>query len=460
MALYQPPDPYNVTATVAAIAANIASTYGVDSTRLVNIALATMQQESGGNPQAVGDNGTSFGLFQLNEGGELGKLTRQQAFDPNINARTAITVIAQTLKANPQMSDGQIAAAAQRPADQSGYAASVNAILGGGGTGGTIGSAAQPAGAANSDLPPVDVAQDPAKLDQWIRQNQSSYGWLLDVDPKVKQLVEQQISAGNTANLMAMVEQTTWWKTTSSALRQYYENMAADPGDYSFTVAGSTASQTLANIMDDASGAGVTLTRQQAETIATDSMKWGWNPSQVKAAIGSMVTYGVGADGQVTTDAQTIVNHLDQVAGQYYQKPSPQVLQSWAQNIAAGTQTIDQYTAYMAKNAALQWTGMAGQIQQGYTPQQITDSLRTQLASTLAVDPTSIDFVNDPGFSKILDYVPPGSTDPTHRMMTQSEALQYVKSTPSFGYQNTQGARDAAAQLETTLSQAWGKVGQ
>jgi hypothetical protein len=39
-------------------------------------------RESGGNPNAVGDGGTSFGLFQLHKGGLLGSLTPQQARDP------------------------------------------------------------------------------------------------------------------------------------------------------------------------------------------------------------------------------------------------------------------------------------------------------------------------------------------------------------------------------------------
>lgn len=50
--------------------------------------------ESSFNPTAQGDNGTSFGLFQLHRGGQLGNLSEQQAFDPSINAQTAMPSIA------------------------------------------------------------------------------------------------------------------------------------------------------------------------------------------------------------------------------------------------------------------------------------------------------------------------------------------------------------------------------
>lgn len=106
-----------------AIVEKIATSLGVDP----NLALATMKVESGGNPTAVGDGGTSFGLFQLHEGGELGSMTAQQAFNPATNAQTALSQFAAVQAANPTLTDpGSIAAAAQRPANPGGYAAEVN----------------------------------------------------------------------------------------------------------------------------------------------------------------------------------------------------------------------------------------------------------------------------------------------------------------------------------------------
>lgn len=93
------------------------------------LALSDAQQESGLNPTAVGDQGTSFGLFQLHEGGELGSLSPTQAFNPSTNASVALSVMGQVIQANPNISDpGTIAAMAERPADQASYAKSVDAI--------------------------------------------------------------------------------------------------------------------------------------------------------------------------------------------------------------------------------------------------------------------------------------------------------------------------------------------
>lgn len=99
--------------------------YGVP----VDLAIATAWNESGLNPDAVGDNGTSFGLFQLHEGGELGSLTEVEAKNPLTNAETALAVFKSTKPTTDIYGLGLWAAAAQRPADAASYAARVDQIL-------------------------------------------------------------------------------------------------------------------------------------------------------------------------------------------------------------------------------------------------------------------------------------------------------------------------------------------
>lgn len=104
------------------------------TTELKRTSVATAAVETGGtfSPTSVGDQGTSLGLFQLHRGGELGNLTQTQAFDPVTNAKVAVSHIADVLQlypSSPQTNLGVVAASAQRPANQTGYAASINADL-------------------------------------------------------------------------------------------------------------------------------------------------------------------------------------------------------------------------------------------------------------------------------------------------------------------------------------------
>ena len=71
----------------------VAQKYGVPTWLWEDIASV----ESGFNPKAVGDNGTSFGLFQLHIGGQLPAQYNnnpQPVFDPTLNANIAMPAIA------------------------------------------------------------------------------------------------------------------------------------------------------------------------------------------------------------------------------------------------------------------------------------------------------------------------------------------------------------------------------
>ncbi len=123
----------------ATVITQIANQFGVPP----NLALAIAQNESGLNPNAVGDNGTSFGLYQLHIGGELGNRQPAAVMGQNmiVNATIAISTIAAIMRANPGATPGAIAVLAQRPkgyipgmtaqqANGTQYAATINAMLG------------------------------------------------------------------------------------------------------------------------------------------------------------------------------------------------------------------------------------------------------------------------------------------------------------------------------------------
>lgn len=106
----------------------IASQLGVPA----NVAIAMAQEESGLNPNSVGDNGTSFGLYNLHQGGELGSMSPQSVLGVGgeaLNARTALGELSSVMRAHPGMDPGQAAAMAQRPANQAAYAAAIDNLI-------------------------------------------------------------------------------------------------------------------------------------------------------------------------------------------------------------------------------------------------------------------------------------------------------------------------------------------
>jgi hypothetical protein len=132
VATYRPTGAGNQAGTVADIITSVADTQGVDPTA----AQADAWHESGMRPTAVGDGGTSFGLYQLHEGGELDDLPGPtladriaQADDPATNATQALSVVAGVRATEPTASWGQVFADAERPANKAAYATAINQLI-------------------------------------------------------------------------------------------------------------------------------------------------------------------------------------------------------------------------------------------------------------------------------------------------------------------------------------------
>jgi hypothetical protein len=281
---------------------------------------------------------------------------------------------------------------------------------------------------------------------------------------------------------------------------QYLTGLAANPLEYQFSAPGAKtkngqpAPQTLADQVltqvEMVAGGGqnpVNLTPAQAKEVAKAAMQSGGpTPSDqliqsliaryvtvappapttttVTAPGGDMITGPNGPVKQVTTTtpgvapaglgavttAPATLQQLRTQASDYFVQPSDQVLQNWARQLIAGTQTQQDFDAYLASQAAMKYPGMAPLIQQGQQPTAIADNLRNLASSTLEIDPTQVNFTSNPQFTKLLDGGANGG------MMTTSEAGDYLRALPQYQY--TTGARAQAATATQAILETFGRV--
>jgi cell wall-associated NlpC family hydrolase len=126
------------TPSTAAVQAIVEAAHELGVDPILALADATKETGHPGDVNSIdpsnttGDRGTSIGIYQLHWGGELNQLgptfeeAKAKALDPLTNARTALQQFAAVARAHPEYTPGQIAAAAQRPADPVAYAADVD----------------------------------------------------------------------------------------------------------------------------------------------------------------------------------------------------------------------------------------------------------------------------------------------------------------------------------------------
>lgn len=301
-------------------------------------------------------------------------------------------------------------------------------------------------------LQPGNPGQPSLALDAQARKMYGSDAWMLNI-PEIRTVLEQGAQQGwDQGTLEAKVRSTQWWQTTTQAQQEFLHLQATSPAELNFDNPGSRAQTTLQQVMSDASKAGYPLDQATARSLAMKAMQFGWNDQLILTAITAQTQYANPATW--ATNAPPIAHQIAQTAAEYFQKLDPASTATWANQITSGQQTFDTFKAHLSDQAKQKWVGMANQLDQGLTPYQITSGLRSDAAQTMETDPTRIDFLNDPVYQKLLDYVPPGETG--HRLMTHSEATTYLKSQPSWGY--TQQARDQGGSLAKNILTTLGRI--
>jgi hypothetical protein len=313
------------------------------------------------------------------------------------------------------------------------------------------------AGAAGGGGQAPSMADIPA-LDAYIKQNYPDQAWMLAV-PEVRQVVEKAVVAQETpAQVQADLQQTSWWKHTAQSMITYQNMLHSTPEELNFGDPGSKASAALATAHSAAAGMGLGLPLTVLKSVALEALKYGWNDTQVTQKLGSLAWVHTAAGGGVTSNDPQMLAQLTHMAGRYLYNPDANVLNSYAQAIAAGTMTMDAFQAFLAAHTAQKYPSLGDQIRAGNAPGDIVDPLRQEVARIMEINPNAVNFVSDPFYAKILNYTPPPVAGKAQapRVMTTSELDAYLRN--SSQYAASQNARDSAGAMSKSIVTAFGKV--
>lgn len=443
--------------TVKSIIIRVANELGVDP----QLALAIAQQESGFDPNSIGDNGHSVGLFQLNDQGEGAGMTVAQRQDPETNARIALTQVAAVAKAHPDWSPGQIAAAAQRPRDQVAYSAAIDGIMGqpgGSGAGAaTLGSTPAPSTGVAPDVPydPNSQYAITPQAEQWLKANNPDDAWMLSMPGTQGQELRNILGyiganhVTNTATIQGLIDSSQWFRTHDAAQRGWQQTYATKPQDAARAIQTSKAT-----IMTQAKQAGVTLTDDQLNTLAINDNYYGWTPQELNYAISSYLP----AATQPTAGgaAQVEFQALKAKATQTWGVPtSDQQIEQWVVQISAGMQTEAGVDALLKQQATSLYPTLSDQFARGFTFAQATDPYKQIAAQYLNVDPNTINFT-DPKWMAALSQVDQKTGQRTE--MGLDAWTNKIRSDPSYGYQNTNMGKNEMVGLANSAAKALGVI--
>lgn len=458
--------------SVSDIIAEVAREKGVP----VGLALAVAQWESGLDPNNIGDNGHSVGLFQLNDKGEGSGLSVAQRQDPRRNAEIALSEIANVYKREPNASWGQIATDAQRPASYTfpAYHAAINAAQAkyqnaddatviaayhsGAASAGTTPTSSTDATGGGSGVGAAGSASGLAAGTP--NELAASFGYssaFFNSDPSLKKLIDSYAGQDATnsqvqARFKADLMDTAWYKQHTAAQREWTQLQTSDPTEAAHQLL--TMQQQLAQ---QAKSMGVQIPVGQLSQMARSALSmYGQNvpTSAVQDMIGAQLHYKGSAtySGDVGNDITT----LKDLAHSYGVPISDQTMQGWLRNIVSNGVDPKSYSDYLQQQAQSLYPTLAPQIKQGLTFQQAVDPYRQIAAQKLEIDPNTVDFTQ-PKWMKALTQIDPKTGDRTAMSLDQWQNT--VMTDPAYGYDKTNQAKSDAASLAVKIGQMWGAIG-
>lgn len=262
----------------------------------------------------------------------------------------------------------------------------------------------------------------------------AQYGYaeaFFNIDPELKSLLDQAVKGQWTADkFKAKFMASNWYRNHSAAARSWSELNARSPAEAQDQI----NKKTLV-ISQMAKQLGVQIDDKRIRDLATWSLQFGWDDTQLRASVGSEWKYTQNPAGQ----AATTEDQIRQIAGDYGVTVSDGDMAKYTMGILRGDYTQDNYTDFVRDLARSKYPGMRSYIDQGFSVRQVASPYTQSYAQILEVDPSSVN-LQDPHIQRALQ----GTPDPKTGQATMQSVYDFertLRQDPRWQY--TKNAHDS-----------------
>jgi hypothetical protein len=242
---------------------------------------------------------------------------------------------------------------------------------------------------------------------------------------------------------------TKWYQTHGAKDREWQSLKQIDPVE-----AERQQQMREQAIKAQARSQGVTLDPKRLAAMVEDSLRFGWDGSTIQRAVSDEFKYNPKAAG--TGKAAATVGDFKELAAQYLVPMSDGRLQDWTRRVLAGETSVDDYKAYVQKQAASLFPDLASEIQSGMTVADYLDPYEQMAAQTLGINPAQVNWL-DPKWQQAVFRTDQGTSKRT--VMSLADWGKTLRTDKQYGYDKTPEAVRAGTQLASAVAQAFGNQG-
>lgn len=282
----------------------------------------------------------------------------------------------------------------------------------------------------------------------WVREHYGALAAYLD-QPEIGPLLRQAGSeAWSEARIIAAVQQTQFWRTTTESQRQFDLLSRQDPATAQKNV--DTAKQAITSLL---SREGVLDQYGDARItdLATQMVRNGVPADQIPRFVLADAAYAPSIAGGGLAAQST---QIQSSAAAFAVPMTDQAAFDWAKGIAMGTQTQEGLTEYLRGQAQAAYSAdpvIANALANGYSVRQALDPQLATASQLLGVDADTID-LRDAKWSPLVQY----DSGQGVRARTSDETAKFVRGMDEF-WQTTNGEAEAV-KFVTNLAQQFGKA--
>lgn len=286
----------------------------------------------------------------------------------------------------------------------------------------------------------------PAKAPPTPALTAADFGYttaFLNAHPDVKAKVAAAVTGKWTpARFEAEVKTTGWWRTRTDAQRKSDLLQTDNPTEYHRQV-----ELKQQDLLRASTAMGVSLDPAMAWQLAKKFFGAGSSDAEVQWGLASRFNLSEDLSGQAAAD----VDSLRQQAGDFGITLDDKALEGYVQNMLGGKMDAQGYTDAMREQAKILYAPIAGALDRGQTVRQYLNPYLSMAAKEgLITDPASVDLSDAKWTAAVSSMQQPGQP------MSADEWTRTMRSDSRYGWDQTQGAKDTAAQFVAGMSRLFG----
>lgn len=210
----------------------------------------------------------------------------------------------------------------------------------------------------------------------------------IGTDPELQNLYSEAV-AGNYSQdqFISALQATNWWATNSQSARNALALKSTDPASYNQGIA-----NTAAKVSKEAASLGVPLTAQALQNVAQAATVFGYNDSQIQQVLATYLTSLKG--GQYGGYAGQVQLALREYSADMGIPVSDQYVQNAVGNVTSGAGTLQAYRAWIQTQAQMAFPAYADLINKGVTVGSIAQPYAVALSQILEQNPDKVDLYN------------------------------------------------------------------